>query len=54
MDHADLLQHATRYRELAACATDRETREALLDLAAEYEALARELEHQASHDDTVP
>ena len=54
MDRAELLQHATRYRELAAGMTDRETREGLLDLAAEYEAVAREFEHQASNDDTVP
>jgi hypothetical protein len=40
---ADLLIRANRYRGMAARVTDEETRMALLDLAAKYEALAREI-----------
>ena len=41
---ADLLIRANRYRGMAARITDEETRMALLDLAAKYEALAREMQ----------
>ena len=41
---ADLLIRANRYRGMAARVTDEETRMALLDLAAKYEALAREMQ----------
>jgi hypothetical protein len=41
---ADLLIRSNRYRGMAARITDEETRMALLDLAAKYEALAREMQ----------
>jgi len=40
---ADLLIRANRYRGMAARVTDEQIRMALLDLAAKYEALAREM-----------
>ena len=44
MDRTELLQHASRYRDLASRVTDQRTRDGLLDLATRYEALAREIE----------
>ena len=41
---ADLLIRANRYRGMAARVTDGQIRMALLDLAAKYEALAREMQ----------
>jgi hypothetical protein len=41
---ADLLIRANRYRGMAARVTDEQIRMALLDLAAKYEALAREMQ----------
>ena len=41
---ADLLIRANRYRGMAARVTDEQIRLALLDLAAKYEALAREMQ----------
>ena len=40
---ADLITRAARYRALAAGVTDEQTRAGLLELAAKYEALAREM-----------
>jgi len=40
---ADLLIRANRYRGMAARVTDEQIRMALLDLAAKYEALDREM-----------
>lgn len=44
MDAAELLAYAARYRILAAHMTDEQTREGLLKLAEDYEALAREMQ----------
>ena len=41
---ADLLIRANRYRGIAARVTDEQIRLALLELAAKYEALAREMQ----------
>jgi len=41
---ADLLIRANLYRGMAARVTDEQIRMALLDLAAKYEALAREMQ----------
>ena len=41
---ADLLIRANRYRGIAARVTDERIRLALLELAAKYEALAREMQ----------
>ena len=41
---ADLLIRANRYRGIAARVTDEQIRMALLELAAKYEALAREMQ----------
>jgi hypothetical protein len=41
---ADLLTRAARYRALARPITDEQTRTGLLELAEEYEALAREMQ----------
>jgi hypothetical protein len=40
---ADLITRAARYRALATGVTDEQTRAGLLELAAKYEALAREM-----------
>ena len=53
MDRAELLQRASRYRALAVGATDEPTREALLDLAEQYEALAKEVEKGTDETDTT-
>jgi len=44
MDIADLLARAAHCRDLAARSTDEEIRGALLEVAEEYEALAREMQ----------
>ena len=41
---ADLLIRANRYRGIAARVTDEQIRMALIELAAKYEALAREMQ----------
>ena len=41
---ADLLIRANRYRGMAARVTDEQIRMALLELAAKYEALARQMQ----------
>jgi hypothetical protein len=41
MDAAELSERARRYQTLAAHVTDEQTRQALLDLAEKYEALAQ-------------
>jgi hypothetical protein len=48
MDVPELLTHAARYRALAAGATDAETRVALIELAKEYEASARDQQRRGS------
>jgi hypothetical protein len=42
MDRAELLERASRYRALANTALDERAKQALLDLAADYEAMAGE------------
>lgn len=44
MDRAELLHHASHYRDVALRVTNAPIRAGLLDLAATYEALAKEVE----------
>jgi hypothetical protein len=44
MDRAELLRHASRYRDLAAGTLDEQTRAGLLELAERYEVLAGEID----------
>jgi hypothetical protein len=46
---AELREAAQRYRQMATTITDRQTIEALHELAAEYEALADRLDAQTAH-----
>jgi hypothetical protein len=48
---ADLLIRANRYRGMAARVTDEQIRMALLELAAKYEALAREMQAKTGRGD---
>ena len=43
MDRTELQERASHYRELAARVTDEQARAGLLDLAGQYEALAKEV-----------
>ncbi len=45
----ELRAQARRHREAAAAETDAKKRQARLDLAAEYEKLAKEVEREAEH-----